>query len=61
MFKKDLNDIFRKDFVLKEKNIYLEDNGFLKVFVLWEMFFGKFVNDFDVLFGKFVYGKSWFL
>lgn len=58
MFKKDLNDIFRKDLVLKEKNIYIEDNGLLKVFVLWEMFFGKFVNDFDVLFGKFVYGKS---
>lgn len=57
-FKKDPNDIFRKDPALKEKNIHLEDNGPSKVLAPWETPFGKSANDLDVLFGKPAYGKS---
>lgn len=56
--KKDPDDIFRKDPVLKEKSFQLEENSPLKVLAPWETPHGKTSNDFDVLFGKPAYGKS---
>jgi hypothetical protein len=56
--RKDPDDIFRKDPVLKEKSFQLDENGPLKVLAPWETPKGKSANDLDVLFGKPAYGKG---